>query len=235
MPVSHLKEVFPEFSVPQSYYYLDNKPELLQYLLDYGDKNRISSSEYEQELKFLCSEAVFFKLYDEYIVDKNPVRQVNYYFDKDNELHERGIVLRIRERLGKYTLTIKEKKDRTRGIALETTETISLETFLQIMHEGKIVVQNHIKGSLTGEYDYLGQLETVRDEVKTGGILLVFDHSRYFGIEDYEIEIEGRHDLTMSFLDNLKLDVKKITMSHSKFARFRRKRETGETEKATIR
>lgn len=219
LSIEKLKERFEDFSVPQSYYYLNKKEELLDYLIEYGNQNYENTIEFEQELKILCSEVDFFNAYNRYVTEKNPIKQVNYYFDKDFVLHKQRIVLRIREKNGSYTLTIKKKENSDIGLSLEKSETISKEAFEKIMKTGKLKVEDFIKTTLAGEYEYIGSLETIRDEIHYKNTLLSFDINRYFDKVDYEIEMEGKQKDLIEFYKTINLSDKGFN-SKSKISRF---------------
>lgn len=170
-------------------------------------------------MKILCSKEDFFSLYDRCFKDKSPKKQVNYYFDKDFSLIDKATVLRIREKEGKYVVTVKEKKSNEKNLSIEKTEKLEKEDFLKIMEVGEIKVEDYIKGTITGTYNLLGSLETIRDEKEVENVLLVFDQSSYFSKKDYEIEMEGKQRDLINFYNSI--DIKKDTNSgKTKISRF---------------
>lgn len=185
------------------------------------NENYLGQEDFEQEVKFLLDQETFEKIYGGFVSEKNPKKQVNYYFNPAALVGDKSTTIRIREKDGKYTLTIKEKKSDAKDLSTEKSATISKDDFNKIMAAGSLKVDAYLENSLKGEVSYLGSLETIRDEVQYKNIALAFDKSTYFDQVDYEIEMEGRQDNVSDLRKTLGLDNKK-TNDLSKFGRFLR-------------
>ena len=185
------------------------------------NENSLGQVDFEEEIKFLLDQETFEKIYNDFVKDKNPKRQVNYYFDPIALVKDKSTTIRIREKDGKYTLTIKEKKSAAKDLSTEKSATISKDDFDKIMAAGFLKVDFYLENSLKGQVPYLGSLETIRDEVKYKNIALAFDKSSYFDKVDYEIEMEGPQNYISELRKTLGLEDKN-TNELSKFGRFLR-------------
>jgi uncharacterized protein YjbK len=153
----------------------------LEQELEIEYKNILTTIEFESLVNF-------FKL-----SNKQFVMQENHYFDTpDFSLKSHGAALRIRNKAGKYTLTLKQPAEV--GL-LETSQTINDEEASFLLNGGSYV--DHKFEVLLKALDinptmleYFGSLRTSRAEIPYKNGLLVFDHSYYFDVEDYEIEYE---------------------------------------------
>lgn len=123
-----------------------------------------------------------------------PIIQVNYYFEtEDFRLKKFHSALRIREKNGAYTLTLKEPHPD--GI-LETHDDLSKEELQQWL-KGEAISKPNISRQLAAiginenDFIYFGALETSRYSLKQNDILYVLDKSIYNGVTDYELEIEA--------------------------------------------
>lgn len=185
------------------------------------NENYLGQEDFEQEIKFLLDQESFEKIYNDFVFEKNPKRQVNYYFDPAALVKDKSTTIRIREKDGKYTLTVKEKKSATKDLSTEKSATISKDDFDKIMAAGSLKVDAYLENSLKGQVPFLGSLETIRDEVKYKNIALAFDKSSYFNKVDYEIEMEGPQNNISELRSTLGLEDKN-TNDLSKFGRFLR-------------
>ncbi|MFD1017873.1 CYTH domain-containing protein [Thalassobacillus hwangdonensis] len=145
-------------------------------------KNLLVKEEYERLLTALPFEQV------------EQVRQVNHYFETaDFQLKKRGAALRIREKNGSYTLTLKEPHPD--GL-LETHSPLTNEDAEKWM-TGLEQVGNDVLARLHSmdidvkELNYAGALTTVRKELELDEVLVVLDYSTYHGTEDFELELEA--------------------------------------------
>lgn len=185
------------------------------------NENYLGQEDFEQEVKFLLDKETFEKIYGDFVADKNPKRQVNYYFDPSALVGDKSMTIRIREKDGKYTLTVKEKKSEAKDLSTEKSASLSTDDFNKIMADGFLKIEDYLENSLKGQVPFLGSLETIRDEVQYKNIALAFDKSSYFDQVDYEIEMEGRQDNIFDLRKALGLE-DKDTNDLSKFGRFLR-------------
>lgn len=153
------------------------------------------TQEIEIEFKNLVTKADFNKLITIFKVDPSEFKpQYNYYFDTANfQLKIHNCALRIREKQGEYTLTLKQPNKI--GL-LETHQTIGrneAKKAFQSGHLPKGTVANQLLTSFQIDISscrFLGSLATHRAERPHAQGILVFDHSVYLDVEDYEIEYE---------------------------------------------
>lgn len=185
------------------------------------NENYLVKEDFEQEIKFLLDKETFEKIYKDFVKDKNQKRQVNYYFDPEPLVKDKSTTIRIREKAGKYTLTVKEKKIDAKDLSTEKSATISKDDFDKIMAAGSLKLEDYLENSLKGSVPFLGSLETIRDEVKYKNIALAFDKSSYFNKVDYEIEMEGPQNNISELRKTLGLDEVEVN-DLSKFGRFLR-------------
>ena len=144
-------------------------------------KNLLTKDEYEQLLHSLP-------------FPPSGNKQTNHYFEsKDNLLKKEACALRIREKAGKYQLTLKEPHPD--GL-LETHDSLT-EQEANAWLDGNIIPKKNTekqllnKGISMKELLYCGYLTTIRREIPYQGVLLVLDYSTYHGQEDYEFELEA--------------------------------------------
>ncbi|WP_087973292.1 CYTH domain-containing protein [Oceanobacillus rekensis] len=121
-------------------------------------------------------------------------KQTNHYFEtKDFALKKSACALRIREKEGKYQLTLKEPHPD--GL-LETHDWLT-DQEANAWLGGNIVLKKNTekqllkKGIPMKELLYCGFLTTIRREIPYQGVLLVLDYSTYHGQQDYEFELEA--------------------------------------------
>lgn len=152
------------------------------------------SQEIEIEFKNLLDPHEYKKLLTELPFPDEGVVQTNHYFEtKDFSLKAHGAALRIREKNGKYTLTLKEPHPD--GL-LETHDALTKQETESWLN-GTPLMKDHVGGQLKAlgiapdTLQLFGSLTTERREVKDRGALLVLDYSTYNGESDYELEIEA--------------------------------------------
>ncbi|MFY0779965.1 CYTH domain-containing protein [Peribacillus simplex] len=148
----------------------------------------------EIEFKNLLSEKEFRQLMNYFhIVASNFKSQKNHYFDTlEFHLKNQGSALRIREKNGRYELTLKQPA--TEGL-LETNQDISEETAYAFLNhntfpEGEIKHLILECGINPKYFTCFGTLKTDRVEFPYKDGLLVLDHSSYVNQEDFELEYE---------------------------------------------
>lgn len=144
-------------------------------------KNLVTKEEYEQLQQFFKIESSQIKM------------QVNHYFDTNNFLLKNAkSALRIREKGDHFELTLKQPAEV--GL-LETNQQLSkLEADALFENaffpDGPVKIQLETASIPVGQLEYFGSLTTNRSEIDYQGGLLVFDHSLYLGVEDFEVEYE---------------------------------------------
>ncbi|WP_185764318.1 CYTH domain-containing protein [Niallia circulans] len=148
----------------------------------------------EIEFKNMLTKTEYNKLLNHFQVKETELfKQENHYFDTKNfELKERSSALRIRKKQSGYELTLKQPCDD--GL-LETNKQLTVEAGEEMIQTGKINDEQFASileemGISPESIVYFGSLSTIRAEKETGNGLLVFDHSFYLNIEDYELEYE---------------------------------------------
>ncbi len=154
------------------------------------------SQEIEIEKKNLLTKEEFEKLVAVFqLQEQDFVKQTNHYFETDQfVLRSKHSALRIREKNGQVTLTLKQPHPD--GL-LETHQHITIDECKNIMENG-FLPDGEVKKELTKllvpavKLQFIGSLSTSRAEFpyKTG--LVALDKSTYLGVSDYEIELEGR-------------------------------------------
>ncbi|WP_164669455.1 CYTH domain-containing protein [Virgibacillus doumboii] len=152
------------------------------------------AQEIEIEYKNLLTESEFNRVLDSLPFPEETQTQTNHYFETaDFSLKENGCALRIREKNGIFTLTLKEPHDT--GL-LETHDTLS-EQEAHDWITGRFVPKKHTSKQLAAkdisldDLTYLGSLVTDRRELKYDNVLLVLDYSTYNGTSDFELEMEA--------------------------------------------
>lgn len=150
--------------------------------------------ELEIEFKNLLTTAEFNRLNKGFQITSSAyTNQINHYFDTfDFQLKQVGSALRIREKQREYTLTLKQPHQN--GL-LETHEPITKQQATLIIEQqscifGEVAKSIEELGIDITNLNYLGYLETNRAEISYKNGTLVFDHSHYFNIDDYELEYE---------------------------------------------
>ncbi|WP_404408720.1 CYTH domain-containing protein [Jeotgalibacillus malaysiensis] len=186
--------------------------------------------ELEIEFKNLLTKNEYIKLYQDFEMEE-PVQQVNHYFDTPLfHLKDAHSALRIREKSGKLTLTLKQPVEE--GL-LETHQSISRLDTEDMLSGGGLIggeIAELLKLMNIAPQDivHFGSLETSRTEKEYKGGLLVLDHSTYLGHEDYELEYEvpsyaeGKENF-LSLLTSYKIPVRDTDNKIKRFykARFK--------------
>lgn len=152
------------------------------------------AQEIEIEYKTLITKQEYNILLQALNFPKEGVQQKNFYFETKNfTLKSYHSALRIREKEGHYTLTLKEPHEE--GI-LETHDILSKAEFRQWTN-GHPTAKHNVSAQLdhlhvvTEDLYYFGSLTTERREFIDNNIIYVLDKSNYNGITDYELEIEA--------------------------------------------
>jgi len=151
------------------------------------------SQQIEIEFKNLLTETEYHHLQQYFKIESSQIKkQINHYFDtKDFFLKNTSSALRIREKGNRYELTLKQPAEV--GL-LETTQSLS-PSETQEMFDHAQLPDGPVKSILEltdidERLEYFGSLTTYRSEIEYQGGLLVFDHSLYLDVEDFEVEYE---------------------------------------------
>lgn len=145
----------------------------------------------ERELKFLLDKTDYNRLltYTKQYCKENAskhILQINYYYDTENfMLYRQDITLRVRERNGRYKIEKKEVLAALEGCRTAKESEYPVASLPEILHSADV--------EIAGEFVFqcLGHLETLRTSfVLRDGTKLEFDENRFFGMVDYELEIE---------------------------------------------
>lgn len=152
------------------------------------------SQELEIEFKNILEEDEYRQLLSAFSISEDKkVIQENFYFDTPKfSLKDVGAALRIREKNGIYTLTLKQPVER--GL-LETHQVLSKEEAEQMLNGGNII-EGEVVSILkelsikTSDVRFFGSLKTKRAEVEYKNGLLVLDKSCYLNQIDFEVEYE---------------------------------------------
>jgi uncharacterized protein YjbK len=118
--------------------------------------------------------------------------QVNHYFDtQDHSLKHAGCALRVRIKDECYFLTLKEPQ--AIGL-LETTDELSKREYEELLHTHQVnsphVLHQLNQLNITSPILPIASLETKRLETTFMDQLIALDASTYYGMTDYEIELE---------------------------------------------
>lgn len=151
------------------------------------------SQQIEIEFKNLLTQTEYHHLQQYFKIEPSQIKkQINHYFDtKDFSLKTASSALRIREKGNRYELTLKQPAEV--GL-LETNQTLSHHE-AQAMFKSAQLPEGPVKSILDStdiddRLEYFGSLTTYRSEIDYQGGLLVFDHSLYLDVEDFEVEYE---------------------------------------------
>ena len=184
------------------------------------------SQNIEIEFKNMLTKEEFNQLKSHFQVKSSDfIKQENHYFDTLNfALKEKGCALRIREKKGRFEMTLKQPHPE--GL-LETNQILSDEQANVLLNGGQIM-DGIVKAQITtlnvntDDIQYFGSLITDRVEFPYLEGLLVLDFSSYLNVQDYEVEYEvSNRDIGESTFLNLlsKLNIP-IRKSKNKVRRF---------------
>jgi uncharacterized protein YjbK len=184
------------------------------------------TQEIEIEVKSMITKKSYYDLLKGFgLTEEDAITQHNHYFETPIfSLKKAGAGLRIREKTGTYTLTLKQPHEVGK---LETHQTISENDWLQAKERGEFP-SGEVKSQLqflnipVNELTYVGTLTTKRIEIQFKGGNLCFDQSSYFDHIDFEIEFEGHSEehatnTLKNLLTTYHLD---ITPTENKVRRF---------------
>ena len=184
------------------------------------------SQELEIEFKNILEEDEYQHLLSVFSISEDEnIIQENFYFDtREFSLKNLGSALRIREKNGTYTLTLKQPVER--GL-LETHQVLTEEEAKQMLNGGNIIegeVASIIKGLSIEPLDivFFGSLITKRAEVEYNNGLLVLDKSYYLNKIDFEVEYEVTDEVSgkEAFIELLQQYNIPIRKTDNKIRRF---------------
>jgi uncharacterized protein YjbK len=188
------------------------------------------AQEIEIEFKNLLTKEEFMQLIQQFSIKDSDIRvQENHYFDTHGfQLKEKQSALRVRQKSGIFTLTLKTPV--TDGL-LETNQNLSPGQASELLERG-IFPEGEVKDFLSGmgtavsSLHHFGTLTTKRAELEYQDGLLVFDESSYFKKVDYELEYEVKEFKAGEkiFFDFLKEQGIPIRKTENKIKRFYREK-----------
>ncbi|WP_085506990.1 CYTH domain-containing protein [Thalassobacillus devorans] len=153
------------------------------------------NQEIEIEFKNILTKEEYDRLKNTLPFEKAKVQeQTNHYFETENfDLKQNGAALRIREKNGGFTLTLKQPHPDGLLETHATLTTDECESWISGAPNAKenVFHQLHELGINPDELNYQGALKTNRQEIRYQDTLLVLDHSLYHETEDYELELEA--------------------------------------------
>jgi uncharacterized protein YjbK len=152
-------------------------------------------SELEIEFKNILTQEEFDNLCSVFNITSNDfTHQNNYYFETENSLFSTNkSALRIREKMGKYTLTLKRQLEK--GVS-ETHIDLSLDEALMLINNHITYFPEQMSNILNEIYispndlRCFGCLETYRTKFPYKNGFLFLDKSKYLNIVDFEVEYE---------------------------------------------
>lgn len=152
------------------------------------------TKELEIEFKNLVTKEEYIKLLNAFGYQAEDAQtQVNHYFDTaDFQLRSQKSALRIRQKDETYECTLKIP---AKNGYYEITDSLTpdqAENILEKRSFSALEVNEALKemNVVSDKLDLLGSLTTHRIEFPYNNGLLVLDHSKYHGIEDFEVEYE---------------------------------------------
>lgn len=148
----------------------------------------------EIEFKNMLTKKEYLHLITEFSINETLIdTQINHYFDTDKfQLKELASALRIREKKGKFELTLKQPE---KVGLLESNQELTKEMAFSML-QGAALPEGIVREQLEkidfpiNKLQYFGSLTTKRCELQYKDGLLVLDHSLYLLKEDYELEYE---------------------------------------------
>jgi uncharacterized protein YjbK len=180
----------------------------------------------EIEFKNMLTKEEYLHLITEFSINETMINtQINHYFDTEQfQLKELGSALRIREKEGKFELTLKQP---VKVGLLETNQELTKDVAYAML-QGAVLPSGIVREQLEknsfpiDKLQYFGSLTTNRCELQYKGGLLVLDHSLYLLKEDYELEyeVEDPVDGELAFKQLLQTFQIPIRVTDNKIKRF---------------
>lgn len=167
----------------------------------------------ENEYKYVVKKEIYDKflaILEKIKLTKKEFIQVNYYYDtKDFSLCKNGVTVRIRQIDGSLELQVKEPKSICE-FSSRNEYAQKVDGFLEsIKRDGKV-------------YSLIGDLVTHRVVFEIDdGTEIMFDKNYYYGVCDYEVEIEFTKKISV-FTNNIitELGENCFKKNNSKYKRF---------------
>lgn len=173
----------------------------------------------ETELKRIITKDVYEKIHAAFSWDSE-YEQVNYYYsDKNGLLRKNHITVRVRTKDGMAKLQIKNHKNSDSALQIcEETER-DIQGIPEII-DAKTAYE--ATGLDCGELFLMGSAATLRSSLMwDGNTEICLDRTRYFGITDYEIEVEYTYKVNPKLIKQLsELGVEFNEKTKGKFSRF---------------
>ena len=155
----------------------------------------------EKELKQIISKEQYDKLKSMFIWQKDINQTNNYYKDTNNILRETKTTVRVREIDDEKFLQIKLAKTTQNSLVISNEIEEKIDSVPEILTAEKI---NKLTGLQTSDLVKWGSLKTHRLCFVDGTTELCLDENFYFGITDYEIEVEFQDDVSEFILQKCK-------------------------------
>ncbi len=173
----------------------------------------------ELEMKILTDAAEFFRclatLRQHTGTSGESYVQVNYYFDTpDFALASVHSMLRVRRKKDSLYLQFKNRRKRQGALFLCDESERELDSFPRRVNPSRFFSKAPDK-----ECRLLGDLVTYRTDFVFPGAVVSLDENIYFGIRDFEIEIEGTEDAIEGIAAFLN-PVGESQKGNGKFSRF---------------
>lgn len=181
-------------------------------------------------MKIILKEEQYEKLKNIYDWHKNLV-QVNYYYDnRDYQMGDRGITIRVREINRRFYLQAKIPVTYKNSLHIKEEYEKEID-FLPLSISQKELYQ--LTGNEIYDVELLGKLETERficnwkDDVE-----ICLDKNKYLNIGDYELEIEYKGKYPVYLMEKLQeIGVYEASKAEGKFTRFIREYQRKDNEK----
>jgi len=151
----------------------------------------------EIEFKNLLAKDSFYKLTSVFnLQPADFILQKNTYFDFNEILADQLMALRVREKQGEFTITLKQKAVQSQHAQIEITEPFEHEIDDLLNRPSEVLpkaIMNHLAmEQITLEtLLIIGKIETLRKEIDYQNGILCLDYNRFDNdSEDYELEYE---------------------------------------------
>lgn len=172
----------------------------------------------EKEYKQLLSAEEYEALHARFKWDSEAEQINNYYTDDDGVFFKNKIMFRVREKNGKRVIQVKRKKSENSPLQICVENEFETDSVPETIENPE-----RYTGIKSGAIHRIGSAVTLRSsEMWDDKTEICLDKTTYFGVTDYEIEIEYTAD---DIPDALKDELKKLNVSFTdkaigKFSRF---------------
>lgn len=172
----------------------------------------------EKEYKTILSKKQYAQLIETFEKEKQYL-QINFYYKKEGSNEDLELTIRIRVKMGKMLLQVKEPISKEDGIHIKREYEKEIKTIPYIISGEELNALCHSE-KYTDSY-LLGMLVTERRISIIDNCELALDINHYCGITDYELEIEYIDKLSPKLIDLLKeMNIYKSENGDGKFKRF---------------